>query len=47
MIKFSGVLQERKEKLMIVNSNGDKNIVLMVKGGAFVVLWKEWARLQF
>jgi hypothetical protein len=42
MIKFSGVLLECKEELMIVNSNGDE---LMVKGGAFV--WKEWARQQF
>jgi hypothetical protein len=43
--KFSGVLQELKEELMIVNSNGDEN-GSTIKGGAF--LWREtWARLQF
>jgi hypothetical protein len=40
MIKFSGTLLERKEELMIVNSNGDENRASMVKGGAFV--WEEW-----
>ena len=45
VIKFSCVLLEHKEELMIFNSNGDKNGALMVKGGAFV--WKEWARMQF
>jgi hypothetical protein len=45
MIKFSGVLQEHKEELMIVNGNGDDG-ASVIKGGAF--LWKEsWARLQF
>jgi len=45
MTKFSGVLQELKEELMIVNSNGDEN-GSTIKGGAF--LWREtWARLQF
>ena len=45
MIKFSGVLHKHKGEMMIVNSNGDENGALMVKGGAFV--WKEWARLRF
>jgi hypothetical protein len=45
VIKFSGVLREHKEELMIVNSNGDENGDSAVKGGAFV--WKEWARRQF
>ncbi len=45
MIKFCGVLHERKGELMILNSKADKNRASMVKGGAFV--WKEWARLQF
>jgi hypothetical protein len=45
MIKFRGVLHERKGELMILSSNADKNGVSTVKGGAFV--WKEWARLQF
>jgi hypothetical protein len=45
MIKFSGVLQERKEELMIVNGNGDDG-ASTIKEGAF--LWKvSWARLQF
>ena len=34
MIKFSGVLQERKEELMIVNGNGDGG-ALTIKGGPF------------
>ncbi len=42
MIKFSGVLHECKEELMIVNGNGSKTTI---KGGGSV--WKEWARLQF
>ena len=33
MIKFSGVLLERKEEMMIVNSSGDPNDALAVKGG--------------
>ena len=49
MIKFSGVLHEHKGELMILNSNGDENGALTVKGGAFV--WSgvrnKWARLQF
>ena len=46
IIKFSGaVLLERKEELMIVNSNGDENYASTVKGEAFV--WKEWTRRQF
>ena len=45
MNKFSGVLLERKEELMILNSNADKNGSLAVKGGGFV--WTEWVRLQF
>jgi len=45
MTKFSGVLQELKEELMIINSNGDGEGSAN-KGGAF--LWREtWARLQF
>jgi hypothetical protein len=31
--KFSGVLLERKEEMMIVNSSGDQNYALAVKGG--------------
>jgi hypothetical protein len=45
MIKFSGVLLERKGELMIVNRNGDENGASTVKGGGFV--WKVWARQQF
>lgn len=45
MIKFSGVLHERKGELMILNSKADKNEASAVKGGAF--MWKEWVRLQF
>jgi hypothetical protein len=45
MIKFSGVLQEHKEELMILNNNhGIENGASMIKGGAFV--WNEWIRLQ-
>ncbi len=40
MIKFSGVLHDRKGELMILNSNADKNEASTVKGGASV--WKEW-----
>jgi hypothetical protein len=45
MIKFSGVLLESKEELMVFNSNGDENCASTVKWEAFV--WKEWARQQF
>ena len=45
IIKFRGVLHERKGDLMILHSNADENGALTFKGGAFV--WKEWARLQF
>jgi hypothetical protein len=45
VVKFSGVLMEGNEELMIVNSNGDENYSSTVKGEAFV--WKEWARWQF
>jgi hypothetical protein len=44
-IQFSGVLLERKEELMIVNSNGDEKCSSAVKGWAFV--WKEWASRHF
>ena len=45
MIKFSGVLLERKEEMMIVNSIGDPNDALTVKRETFV--WQEWARRQY